>query len=153
MFFHKREENNNCVFATIGLAKPDPGKLFTYLTGPLPVTSNRGMQIMVILYAYDTTEILVEPIKTRSDADMLHAYSVLHDTLENVVHAPRLNIMDNNKLLQTKETVVQLLPPHNHRRNSAEHIIRTFKNNFVALLASVDNHFTICSWCRIVRQE
>ena len=35
---------------------------------------------MLILYAYDTNEILVELIKKRSDADMLRAYYILYDT-------------------------------------------------------------------------
>ena len=36
---------------------------------------------MWILYAYDTNAILVEPIKSRSDTDMLRTYGVLYDTL------------------------------------------------------------------------
>ena len=40
---------------------------------------------MLILYAYDTNEILVEPIKTIIVADMLRIYDVLYDTLENAV--------------------------------------------------------------------
>ena len=44
--------------------------IYTDLTGRFPVTSNRVMQYMLILYAYDTNAILVEPIKTRSYADI-----------------------------------------------------------------------------------
>ena len=80
-FFPKREENNNFVFADIGLANPDAGKIYTDLTRRFPVTSKRGIKYMLILYAYGTNEILVEPIKTRSDSDMLHTYDVLYDTL------------------------------------------------------------------------
>ena len=50
---------------------------------------------MLILYAYDTDSILVEPIKTRSDAEILRAYDVLYDTLENVGQAPKFKIMEN----------------------------------------------------------
>ena len=46
---------------------------------------------MLILYEYYTKVILVEPIKTRSDTDMLHAYYVLYVTLENAGHEPKLN--------------------------------------------------------------
>ena len=53
------------------------------------------MQYMLILYACDTNAILVEPIKTRSDATTLRAYYVLYYTLENAGHAPKLNIMEN----------------------------------------------------------
>ena len=94
-FFPQREENTNFSFAAIGLANPDPGKLYTDLTGHLPVTSNRVTQYTLILYVYDTNPILVEPIKTIVDADMLRAYDVLYEKLENSGQAPILNIMDN----------------------------------------------------------
>ena len=81
MFFFQREENTNYSFAAIGLADTDTGKVYTYLNGCFPVTSNRVMQYMLILYAYDTNSILVEPIKTKSDTDMLCAYGVLYYTL------------------------------------------------------------------------
>ena len=83
------------------------------------------MQYILIPYAYDTNAILVEPIKTRSDAYMLRAYDLLYDTLENAAQAQKLNIMDNGAsialkcLLQKMITVVQLAPPHSHRINSA----------------------------------
>ena len=35
------------------------------------------MQYILIKYEYDTNEILVEPIKTRYDADMVRAYDNL----------------------------------------------------------------------------
>ena len=58
-FFPKRKENNNCVFVAIGLSNPDTGKIYTDLTGLLPVTSNRVMKYMSILYEYDTNTIMV----------------------------------------------------------------------------------------------
>ena len=66
---------------------------------------------MLIMYAYDTIEILVEPIKTRSDTDMLRSYHVLYVTLENAVHVPKA-------------------PPHIHMRSAAKRAIRTFKTIF-----------------------
>ena len=74
-----REETTNDVFATIGLADPDTKKLYTDLTASFPFISNRGMNYMLILYAYDTNAILVEPTKTRSDLDMF-AYFMSHMT-------------------------------------------------------------------------
>ena len=49
-------------------------------------------------------------------------------------------------------TVVQLEPPHNHRINTSERDIQTFKNNFVAGLAPVDNIFPIYLWFQMVKQ-
>ena len=39
-----------------------------------------------------------------------------------------------------------------HRRNSAERAIRTFKNHFIAGLCSVDKHFPLHLWDRLVPQ-
>ena len=99
---------------------------------------------MLILYAYDTNAIFVESTKTRSDTDMFYAYYVLYYTLKNAGHAPKLNIMDNEApsalkiLFQKGITVGQLAPPQIQRRKTEERAIHTFKNHFVAGLASVD---------------
>ena len=50
---------------------------------------------MLILYAYDANAILVEPIKSRSDSDILRAYDVLYDTLDTAIRGPKFNTMDN----------------------------------------------------------
>ena len=104
-----RKENTYSLFAAIGLVDTDTVKVFTDLTGRFPVTSNMGVQCMLILYAYDTNEILVKTIKTRNVIDMLHAYDVLYNTSENVGYTSKLNIMNNKaskalkKMLQKKE--------------------------------------------------
>jgi hypothetical protein len=46
----------------------------------------------------------------------------------------------------------QLVPPHCHRRNAAERAIRTFKEHFVAGLASVDPTFPLHLWDRLLPQ-
>ena len=46
----------------------------------------------------------------------------------------------------------QLVPPHIHRRNAAERAIRTFKNHFIAGLASTDKLFPLHLWDRLVPQ-
>ena len=105
---------------------------------------------MIILYAYDSNEILVEPKKSRSDTDILYAYDTLYEKLETTGYAPKLNIMKNEasnalkRLLRKMKTVFQLARPYNHRRNAVERAIHTFKNNFVAGL-SVDNIFQFIS--------
>ena len=50
---------------------------------------------MLLLYAYDTNAILVKPIKTRNDVDMLRAYVVLYDILEYSGKTTKWKIMDN----------------------------------------------------------
>ena len=41
--FSRREGNTNYLFVTISIADPCTGKVYTHLTGCLPVTSDRGM--------------------------------------------------------------------------------------------------------------
>ena len=111
---------------------------------------------MLILYTYDSNEILVDPIRSISDTEILRAYDTLYDAMETTGHSPKLNIMYNESstalkiLLQKSKTVVQLSPLHIHRRNTAEQAILTFKNHFVAGLALVYNNFPIYMWCYVV---
>ena len=46
----------------------------------------------------------------------------------------------------------QLVPPHIHRRNASERAIHTFKNHFIAGLASTDPNFPLSNWCRLLPQ-
>jgi hypothetical protein len=46
----------------------------------------------------------------------------------------------------------QLVPPHCHRRNAAERDIRTFKEHFMAGLASVDPYFPMHLWHSLLPQ-
>jgi hypothetical protein len=42
------------------------------------------------------------------------------------------------KYIRSKAINIQLAPPHNHQANAAEHAITTFKEHFIATLATVD---------------
>ena len=57
--FFPRQRKKDSLFSAIGLSDPDNGKLYTGLTGCFLVTKNRGIQYILILYTYDTNEILV----------------------------------------------------------------------------------------------
>jgi hypothetical protein len=46
----------------------------------------------------------------------------------------------------------QLVPPHCHRRNAAERAIRTFKDQFVAGISSVDPSLPMHMWDRLLPQ-
>ena len=133
--FPSREEITNLLFSAIGLADPDTGIVFTNITGQFPFTRNWGMQYMLILYAYDSSSILVGLIKLRSDSDILRANYILYDTLETTIYAPKLNTMHNDaskelkQLLQKRKTLVKLEPLHINRLNSFKHVIRTCKNH------------------------
>ena len=54
--------------------------------------------------------------------------------------------------LIAKQVDYQLVPPHVHRCNAAEHAIRTFKNHFIAGMSSTDKNFPLHLWDRLLPQ-
>jgi hypothetical protein len=53
----------------------------------------------------------------------------------------------------TDDVEYQLVPPHCYRQNAAERAIHTFKEHFVAGLASVDPYFPLHLWDRLLPQS
>ncbi len=47
---------------------------------------------------------------------------------------------------------MQLVEPHNHRVNAAERAIQTFKDAFIATLATTDSEFPLQLWDRLMPQ-
>ncbi len=56
------------------------------------------------------------------------------------------------QLLTKKECKLQLVEPHNHRVNAAEHAIQTFKDAFIAALATTDSNFPLQLWDKLAPQ-
>jgi hypothetical protein len=63
-----------------------------------------------------------------------------------------MDMMDNQatkyikKFLTKKECELQVVKPHNHRVNTAECTIQTFKDAFIATLATTDCDFPLQLW-------
>ena len=85
-------------------------------------------------------------ISTQSSASMVTAFTEVITTLKTRGYYPALNVMDNEcsaaveKYIRSENINIQLVPPHNHRVNAAERAIATFKEHFIAALATVDMH-------------
>ena len=66
--------------------------------------------------------------------------------------------MDNETSAEIQEFIrgrkvdVQFAPPEMHRQNAAERGVRTWKNHFIASLASLPADFPIANWCRLIPQ-
>ena len=133
-------------------------KIFTDQTGKFPVTSYRGMRYVMVLYETTTSNILVEAMRDRSSREMLRAYQTLIDRLHEKNIHPKQHILDNECSTELKEAIknnkmtYQLVPPHDHRRNTAEKAIQTFKGHFIAVLCGADESFPLQLWCMILRQ-
>jgi hypothetical protein len=142
------------VYATI----VDSGQIRSDLTGRFPTTSAKGNKYVLVLYDYDTNNVLTEPMKSRGDQKMFRAYNKLIQELVDHGFKPRLQRLDNEcssslrSLLNQHDIQFQLAPPYMHRRNAAERAIQTFKNHFIAGLRSVDPNFPLRLWDRLLPQ-
>ena len=142
------EATNTALVAIINMKEPVQGKSSSDLTSRFPAISEQGNLYVMVLYTYDDNTILVEPLPRRSDAEQLKAYKKIL-TRAQAGTPLTMHLMDNEaskavKNLLTREFKLeyQLVPPHIHHRNAAEHAIRTFKNHFIAGLSSVDKDFS-----------
>ena len=132
------------------------GKNYTNQTGRFPVTSIRGFKYIMVAYDHDSNTIHAKPMKNCSGPELLKNYTEIHNLLSESGLAPKMHYLDNEcptvlqKFMTAKDERFQLVPPHLHRRNSAERVIQTFKNHFIAGLASVNKHFPVHLWFRLL---
>jgi hypothetical protein len=85
-------ERTNIVYAAIHDIE---GHTHTDLTGRFPKTSRKGYKYILVLYYYDGTIIQAEPMKNRSDAEAIRAYSIIYDELTTKGLKPKFQKMDN----------------------------------------------------------
>ena len=137
---------------------PLDGKVFSDQTGRFPLTSSLGSKYILILHDADTNSILAEPLKNRSQEELLVKQIKLHSYLIDRGHKPQTQILDNECPQKLKEYFdknkihFQLVPPHLHRTNVAERAIATFKDHLIAGLANTDPSFPLHLWDRLLPQ-
>jgi hypothetical protein len=89
---------------------------------------------------------------SKNNAAMIAAFSDIFSTLAAHSYAPTLNVIDNECSKAVKAHIkankmnVHLVPPHNHHVNAAKRAIATFKENFIADLATVDKNCPLQLW-------
>jgi hypothetical protein len=87
-----------------------------------------------------------------------NAYKLNFNELKSKGYKPILNVMDNQatkyikKFLTKEECKSQLVKPHNHRVNAAKQAIQTFKDAFIAELATTDRNFPLQLWDKLTMQ-
>ncbi len=80
------------------------------------------------------------------------------DDLTSKELKPKIIIMDNQAtkhikaFLMEQQCKLQLVEPHNHHLNAAERAIQTFKDAFIAVLATMDSDFPLQLWEKITPQ-
>ena len=59
----KQETNTQDIYLLFIDAIRQNGTAYTDITGPFPITSNKGYQYMFVFYSYDANGVRMEPIK------------------------------------------------------------------------------------------
>jgi hypothetical protein len=110
------------------------------------------------MYHYEANAIFAIPIAGLDDVTIFKAYKKKFDKLTAKGLKVKLNIMDNQatkhikKFLTKEQCKLQLVKPHNHQMNAAKRAIQTWKDAFIAALATTDQDFPIQLWDRIAPQ-
>ena len=158
-FFPTQEsaKTYNCINIIIQLPTE---KTYTDQTGRFPYQSSRGHNYVMVSYDYDVNSILVHPLKNREVSALTEAWNILHKRLKSSGHMVKHYILDNEFSGGLRQTILdadltfELVPPHQHRRNAAERAVHTFKNHFIAGLATCYPDFPLREWdCLIMQAE
>jgi hypothetical protein len=126
--------------------------------GRFPATSSSRNQYIMVLVEVNGNYIDAEPMKNKSAGSMIKAYISLWKRLTATgVIQPKTHLLDNEASAELKGEIkknctIQLVPPDNHRQNLAERAIQTFKNHFKAILAGVDDSFSMRLWDKLLLQ-
>lgn len=134
------------------------GQIYTDQTGAFPVVSARGVKYLMVLYDYDSNVILAEGLSSRGQGELLRGYKELLGSLKRAGLQPRIQRLDNEasgqfkRFLDAQGIDYQLTPTSQHRRNAAERAIRTWKNHFIAGLATLNPSFPLAQWDLLIPQ-
>jgi hypothetical protein len=117
-----------------------------------------GSVCFFILYHYKSNSILATPIVGLDNVSIYNVYKKQFELLTSKGFKPKLIIMDNQatkhiKTFLTKnDCKMQLVEPHNNCVNATERTIQTFKDAFMAALATTDSNFPLQMWDRLTQQ-
>ena len=113
---------------------------------------------MMVLAHIDSDSIWVEPMKNRTEGEMMLARQRALKRMHAVGIIPKRQVLDNETSMAYRQEIMetgmtyQLVPPDDHRRNIAEKTIQTWKDHFILVCSGVSAHFPMHLWCRLIPQ-
>ena len=131
---------------------------FTDLTGRFPISSAAGTNYVLIMFCQDINYIHAEKLRSREAAVILDAYKAGVEFFEQRGVKPEFERLDNEtsnifqKWCRENQINVQFVPPGMHRANKSERHIQTWKNHFIAGLATADPDFPLVAWDELIEQ-
>ncbi|KAL7544208.1 hypothetical protein ACHAWF_007592 [Thalassiosira exigua] len=133
--------------------------LFSDQTVQFPTRSLSGNRHIMVAVDIDSSGILVEPIKNRSDNELTRAYRQIMRRLHRANIYPKKHVLDNEISAAMKTLIkdefkmqLELVLSGCHRRNAAEVAIRIFKAHFLSILDGVADDFPANLWDRLLPQ-
>ena len=99
-------------------------KAYSDLTGRFPHKSSRGNQYLLVVYDYDSNDIVFELLKTRQAKEITTAFNKCYSRLNKHDNSPTLFVLDNECSTDLKLCIIkhnnkyELVPPNQHRRNA-----------------------------------
>jgi len=69
--------------------------MFSDQTGQFPARSQRGNKYIMVMVDIDSNDILVEPMKSCKDEEMIRAYNALLLRLKQAGILPKKHVLDN----------------------------------------------------------
>ena len=102
----------------------------------------------MIFYDYDSSAILTEPLKSRSKAELLRAFTKCLQHLSSQGLRPALHIIDKEcpkdlkNYIRNAGATLQLATPNMHQTNAAKKAIDVWKCYFMAGLSTVTTSAT-----------
>jgi hypothetical protein len=141
------------------VVKKPLSKLFTNDTGHFPIRTCSSNQNIMIAFHTNGNLILQQAFKSKTDRHRIAAYKTIMTCFAAHGLSVDLQILDNDASSAYKEAVTfkcnatfQLVPSDMYCRNRAECAICTFKDHFLAILASIDVAFPPYFWDLLLPQ-
>jgi hypothetical protein len=155
------EDNSKtiAIFFCFGtFADKHSGVVYNNLTAAFPFMSLDECMSFFVLYHYKLNAILVTSISGMDDVSIFDTYKKQFDVLTTKSLKPKIIIMDNEvtkhikNFLTEHKCQMQLVKPHNHQMKVAKRAIQTYKDRFIAALATTDKDFPIQLWDKLAPQ-
>ncbi len=102
-------------------------------TSAFPHTSQCGNRYIMIAVHLDANYIFVEPMKNRTEGEMIRAYQKIINRMKVAGLGLKKQVLNNKCSVAMKACIkendmdYELIPPEQHRQNQAEQTIQTFK--------------------------
>ena len=121
--------------------------------GRFPIQSITKNEYMLV--SYFKGYIHVEAMPSRHHTSYINAYQRTFDHWKKYGPLPGIIRLDNETSHQLQAFVevvstFQYFPPGNHRANRAERAIRTWKNHFLATIATASKDFPMRHWDKLI---